>query len=146
MDCPINLVKIRRKLASLKEQTAKHKREMAELHNEIRLTEVLLEKYISKVAKKTQGKCPKKNSGFAAPVAISDILCEFVGLESGSLFSRTEATKFINKYIKDNQLVDAGNKTLIKPDAKLHKLLGTTDDDVIKYFNLQKYLNVHFVK
>lgn len=146
IDCPSNLLKIKRKLASLRDQTSKYKRVMAELHNEIRFTEALLEKYIAKVAKKTQTKGPKKNSGFAAPVAISDALCDFVGLERGSLFSRTEATKYINKYIKDNSLVDAGNKTLIKPDAKLHSLLGTDDNDVIKYFNLQKYLNVHFVK
>lgn len=147
VDFPSNLLKIKQKLAYLRESTMRYKREITEIHNEIKVVEVFLDKYLAKIAKKKMdSKMSKKPSGFAAPVKISDVLCEFMGKEQGSLVSRTEATKFINKYIKENRLCDAENKTLIKPDAKLHSLLGTNDENEIKYFNIQKYLNVHFLK
>jgi chromatin remodeling complex protein RSC6 len=34
----------------------------------------------------------------------------------------------------------------ILPDKKLQKLLKVTADDEVTYFNLQKYMKVHFPK
>jgi chromatin remodeling complex protein RSC6 len=52
-------------------------------------------------------------------------------------------TKAVTAYVKTHNLKD---KHTIKPDAKLKSLLGVTDADVLTYFNLQKYLNHHYLK
>jgi chromatin remodeling complex protein RSC6 len=52
-------------------------------------------------------------------------------------------TKFITKYVSDNNLK---NKHDINADAKLLKLLRLNKEDKLTYFNLQKYLNVHYLK
>ena len=61
----------------------------------------------------------------------------------GEFVARTEVTQFIIAYIKDNNLAESKN---INPDKKLQQLLGSTDDDKISYFNIQKFMNKHFVK
>jgi chromatin remodeling complex protein RSC6 len=38
------------------------------------------------------------------------------------------------------------NKHDIKPDASLKKLLAIGDGELLTYFNLQRYLNRHYVK
>ena len=77
-------------------------------------------------------------------------LCEFVGAPAGSKLARTEVTRFINKYINDNNLIDG---KYINPDEKLKALLKYDDTKFDKdspnrlsYFNIQKYLSVHFNK
>jgi chromatin remodeling complex protein RSC6 len=52
-------------------------------------------------------------------------------------------TREINNYVKEKNLK---NKHDIKPDAALKKLLRLTDADNLTYFNLQRYLNTHYVK
>ena len=37
------------------------------------------------------------------------------------------------------------NKRVILPDKTLETLLGVENDDQVTYFNLQKYMNVHFI-
>ena len=49
------------------------------------------------------------------------------------------------KYIKENSLQNAENKRIIKPDEKLMDLLESGENE-ITYFNLQKYMNKHFIK
>ena len=146
-DCPASLMKMKQKLNIMREHTLVYKREITNLHNEIKLFETMFDKYLAKIAKQqAETKTNKKPSGFAAPVKISNELSEFMGKNADELVPRTEVTKFVNKYIKDNQLLDSEDKTVIKPDSRLHKLLGTTDSDVVKYFTIQKFLNRHFVK
>ena len=58
--------------------------------------------------------------------------------------ARTEVTKFLTSYIKEHNLQDPENKRRIRPDKKLAKLLNTSAKDEVTYFNLQKYMKVHF--
>ena len=60
--------------------------------------------------------------------------------------ARTEVTKYVTQYIKEQELQDPQNKRHIKPDKKLSKLLGSSDEDDVTYFNLQKYMKHHFPK
>ena len=60
--------------------------------------------------------------------------------------ARTEVTKHLTAYIKSNNLQDNANKRRINPDAKLSKLLNVGPNDEVTYFNLQKYMKVHFPK
>ena len=84
-------------------------------------------------------------SGFAKPSPISEELCKFLGQEEGTLMARTEVTKYVTKYIKDNNLQNPENKRVILPDSTLKKLLNVNDEHVT-YFNLQKYMKHHFPK
>lgn len=88
----------------------------------------------------------RKPSGFAAASPISNDLCKFMGREIGTNIARTEVTKFICSYIKEKSLTDDTNNKVIKPDDKLKSLLGTNDDTVLTYFNIQRFMNKHFIK
>ena len=86
---------------------------------------------------------PARVSIFQVPQALSTELCSFMGRAAGSKESRSNVTKFVTKYIKDNKLAD---KHKINPDAKLHALLKVPQGESLSYFNLQTYLNVHYIK
>ena len=85
-------------------------------------------------------------SGFAKPALISKELCSFLGQPEGTEMARTEVTKHLTSYIKEHNLQDSVNKRKIVPDAKLKKLLNLSPSDEVTYFNLQKYMKVHFPK
>lgn len=95
---------------------------------------------------KKQTKGSRKPSGFAEAAPISKDLCEFLGKDYGTSVARTEVTKFVCNYIRQNSLTNDENKRVIKPDDKLKSLLGTDDDTVITYFNIQRFMNRHFIK
>lgn len=54
--------------------------------------------------------------------------------------SRYDVTNILCAYIKENELRDPDNRTIITPDAKLKKLLQVEEDVVLKYPTMQKYL------
>jgi chromatin remodeling complex protein RSC6 len=85
-------------------------------------------------------------SGFAKPSEISKTLCDFLGKPIGTEMARTEVTKYITQYIKAHNLQNPENKRHIIPDAKLGDLLNVTNNEVVTYFNLQKYMKHHFPK
>ncbi len=86
---------------------------------------------------------PARISIFQIPNLLSPELCKFMGRPTGSKECRSNVTKHITQYVRDNNLK---NKHDINPDAKLKALLNLKDGDKLTYFNLQKYLNVHYVK
>ena len=57
---------------------------------------------------------------------------------------RTEVTKKITTYCQERGLQKESDKRIILPDKALAKLLRITKDDNLTYFNLQKYMMVHF--
>ena len=59
--------------------------------------------------------------------------------------ARTEVTKFIIQYIKQNNLQSESEKIIV-PDDKLHNLLNLSENDVVTFFNIQKFMNPHFIK
>ena len=86
---------------------------------------------------------PRKPSIFELPTPLSNELCSFLARPAGSKESRSNITKAITTYVKEKNLKE---KHTIKPDAKLKALLGVAEGDVLTYFNLQKYLNRHYLK
>jgi len=114
----------------------------------------LLEKSVSRELKAaTKSKKAKKASsgnrqpsGFVKPSVISEELITFLGKEAGTMMSRVEVSKGINAYITANSLKDKVSGRQINPDAKLATLLKIGKDEVLTYFNLQKYLKIHFIK
>jgi chromatin remodeling complex protein RSC6 len=104
-----------------------------------------------KAASKAGSKRKAKNaqrapSGFVKPTLIRDDLAEFLGLAKGSMVARTEVTRSINAYIRQNKLQDPSNGRKINPDAKLKKLLSIKPTDELTYFNLQRYMSPFFIK
>ena len=85
-------------------------------------------------------------SGFAKPTIISSELCNFLGKPEGTEMARTEVTKFLTQYIAEHKLQDQSNRRKILPDKPLQKLLNANTEDEVTYFNLQKYMKVHFPK
>ena len=104
-----------------------------------------------KQATKSKGKnrktsANKNPSGFVKPTKISDELIKFLGKEAGTEMSRVEVSKEINAYINEHKLKDEKCGRQINPDAKLTKLLKINKDEVLTFFNLQRYLKIHFIK
>jgi chromatin remodeling complex protein RSC6 len=104
-----------------------------------------------KTATKTNIKKKKKSgnrapSGFVKPTKISDELALFLNKPAGTEMARTEVTREINLYIRANKLQDTTNGRKINADKKLSELLQLPSEDELTYFNLQKYMSVHFPK
>ncbi len=99
--------------------------------------------------KRVNGKRRRTNpnaspSGFSKPGQVSDELRTFLKLGKDELIARTEVTKRINTYCKENGLQGEKDKRVLKPDKALQKLLRIGKGDELTFFNLQKYMKVHF--
>ena len=122
------------------------------LDNAIKINAKSIEKKVAKMTKlmekstKKRKSSQNKVSGFEKPTAISDELAKFVGEPVGTMLARTAVSKKIHEYVKSNNLQNPTNRRIIIPDAKLKKLLKTSGTDELSYFNLQKFLKVHFKK
>jgi hypothetical protein len=142
-----SIVLLLSELASLEQQESviQQKRKVKRRLLEKAVTKLL--KSNSKAANKKQKRSGNRQpSGFIRPTLISDELATFLGKESGTEMARTAVTNQINNYIKLNSLKDAKNGRQINADEKLSTLLKLGKDDVLTYFNLQKYMKHHFVK
>ena len=148
-------VKILKKIDAIENRLNEHKKvvelSMQELKTgfvEIKTLKTLIGKIISKHAKHRQNK--NQPHGFAIPTAVSEELCVFMKKEPGSLIARTEVTKALTTYIKEHSLQNPLKKRDILPDDVLLKLFGKTESDLsetpMTFFNMQKYINHHFVK
>ena len=109
----------------------------------LRVSRELSKRQRKKVVKQSGGN--KAPSGFAKPAMISKDLAKFLGVKPDTLLARTDVTKRINLYIKEHDLQNPDNRRIIRPDKSLHKLLNSGTDEVT-YFNLQRYMKVHFPK
>lgn len=103
-------------------------------------------KGLKKEVTKTKNKGNRQPSGFAKPSKVTKELCEFMNKAEGSEIARTEVTRALVAYIKENKLENTTNSKIISPDDKLKVLLGLDDSQELTYFNIQKYMNKHFVK
>jgi chromatin remodeling complex protein RSC6 len=144
---PANLTKIIAKFDIIRNKISEQKNSLDEVNKEIKTFEKLINNFVKNYVKKeTKPKKPRKKSGFALPVTLSDDLCEFMDCEKGTKRARTQITKYLNLYIDENNLKNPENKRIILPDAKLRKLLGDEIEGVeLTYFTIQKYMNKHFV-
>jgi chromatin remodeling complex protein RSC6 len=136
-DAVANLVKLRESLTEAIKHTQKLQKKAAKLQK------VADKRRKRKAEVGADGK-PARISIFQIPQALSTELCSFMGRTAGSKESRSNVTKFVTKYIKDHNLKT--DKHSINPDAKLKALLKVPEGETLSYFNLQKYLNIHYIK
>tara|TARA_B100000401_G_C52757502_1_gene696486 strand:+ start:460 stop:1062 length:603 start_codon:yes stop_codon:yes gene_type:complete len=86
----------------------------------------------------------KPPSGFAKPGKVSEELATFLGLGKDELIARTEVTKRITQYCKDKKLQKDEDRRTIHVDAPLKKLLRIPKGEQLTFFNLQKFMKVHY--
>jgi chromatin remodeling complex protein RSC6 len=131
------------KLTQLGSQIAKIKTEYRALEKKMIREIKTAQKNSAKRKRKVGNRAP---SGFVKPTLISDELANFLEKPSGTEMARTDVTREINKYIRAHDLQDKSNGRKINPDNKLSSLLKLKTTDELTYFNLQKYMSVHFQK
>lgn len=110
------------------------------VRKEVKDVERLLVKY-KNIQYKPKRTRDSHNTGLEKLRPISENMALFAGWDYGvTQKSRYDITNVLCTYIKENDLRDPTNKTIITPDAKLKKLLQIDDDVVLKYPTMQKYL------
>ena len=147
-DCSKDVSTINLQFQDLLSNLSSFKSQLTMLSNQVKSLEKNVRKEMKKLqkeAQKNKNKGNRKASGFAVPTKISKDLCKFMNQPDGTEMARTEVTKYIIQYIKDNNLPDSKNKKVIKPDKRLKTLLKLQKNDEVTYFNLQKYMNKHFI-
>lgn len=124
------------------------KTELTAIRNEIKTLTKLVRK-IKNTQEDPDGEKAKKrseNNGFNRKQEITPKLRAFLSLPEGELISRSEVTKFINKYITEKGLKHPENGRQIILDDILKDLLAPPADVQVTYLNLQKFLSPHYVK
>jgi chromatin remodeling complex protein RSC6 len=127
------------------------KREIATLErNNVRLQ---TKKHKRKVSLDENGE--KKKTGFSRPSMISYELADFMGVPHGQMVPRADVTKFISKYINDNELKNPEQKRYIRFNVNdagrvFQKILSPVVDadgvtqDVIEFIHIQRHIGHHF--
>lgn len=108
-----------------------------------------LKKIAPKVKKVRNGaldeNAPKQPSGFSKPVRISQQIADFANWDVEEPKSRTDVTRILCSYIKENNLQDADDRRIIIPDAPLRELLQYDESNgSLTFANMQKYLKGHY--
>ena len=122
--------------------------EIAALRNDVKTLTKLVRK-VKNTQEDPDGEKAKKrseNNGFNRKQEITPKLREFLALPEGELISRSEVTKFINKYIIEKGLKHPENGRQIILDDTLKELLSPPADTQVTYLNLQKFLSPHYIK
>jgi len=123
---PVNPVERRKQLRNLAQKTKEAQKKLNKCKN---------------IQRKTKRVRKSNNTGLEKPRPISKSFALFSGLEYGTTQkSRYDVTNMLCAYIKENELREEDNKTIITPDAKLKELLQIEDDVILKYPTMQIYL------
>lgn len=143
------------------EQIAQLKTEIVELRKLSKDHEAAL-RALTKKGKRSKTNAdgtPRKPSGFASPVVVSDELYAFLsksGIKKGEPIARTDVTRHITAYIKQHDLQNPENRREILADATLKGLFGPPQElkdsanpngqKMYSYMGMQRYLSRHFPK
>lgn len=149
-------------IKSRQDQMTELKREIQELRKMQRDHEHALKDASKKSKKKKVPRDdanPRKPSGFASPVVVSDELYSFLeryGVKKGDPIARTDVTRHITNYIKEHDLQNPEHRREILPDAALKKLFSEPIEPkdpanpdgpkMWSYLKMQRYISHHFPK
>jgi len=138
---------IEAQFTNLLQELTSFKSQISDMHATVRALERAVIKNNKEISKKKpEKKTQQLLSYFDTPVVISDYMCTFMNKPVGSLVSRPAVTEYVNNYIRLNNCQDMTNRKKIIPDETLRQLLQVkTAEEEVTYFNLQKYLNIHYI-
>lgn len=106
-----------------------------------------LKKQVSKLSKDPEEDAKERPpSGFAKPMKLSAELTKFLEIDADSMMARTEVTKAINKYVKENNLQNPQNKRELILDEKLKTIIKAQNGETVTFFNLQRFMSPHYIK
>ena len=138
---------------SLQTRLTQFKTLYTSINTDLRALQKTMQRHIKETSRRTRrpktadpNRPKRPPSGFAKPALISTELCNFLSVPDGTEMARTEVTKHLTNYIKEHNLQDQENKRRILPDSALQSLLNVGAGDELTYFNLQKFMKVHFPK
>ena len=152
---PESLNEILNQFSNINDSLTLFKMQISTLQQKVKNVEKNVRKELKNIKKQKNNdkvKIKRAPSGFAKPTKVTKELCEFMDKPEGSEIARTEVTKALVNYIKNNNLLMQGDKidnkikNKIVPDQKLKNLLGLQENEIkdLTYFNIQKYMNKHF--
>lgn len=133
---------------------------LRQLKREIVSMEKSLKKFEDKKARRRKAATldehgNKRKNGFNRENnLISDELADFIGWDHGKPISRSEVTRRLTTYVKDNQLQDPENRRFVNLDGdagqKLKSLLSDIVDESgnpvrLTIITINKYVNKHYV-
>jgi len=93
-----------------------------------------------------QAKERASKNGFSKPLEVTEALRQFLGLAAEEKISRSDVTKRVSAYVKENNLKHPESGRIIVLDDKLKALLGPPEGSEITFLNIQKYLSPHYIK
>jgi len=86
-------------------------------------------------------KSNKEPSGFNKPALVPDEFCKQPwGCDEGQLIPRTQLTKMVYDYIKDNDLQDPADKRIIHPDDNVKSLFHLEPGQCLEFKTFQTYM------
>ena len=98
-------------------------------------------------ARKDPNRKKREPSGFAVPTSLSNKLCDFLSVPHDTKLSRTDVTRKVTSYIREQNLQVPENRRSFVPDKKLGSILGPLQEvdkgKGFTYFNLQRYITPH---
>jgi hypothetical protein len=139
---------IDKEVQNLKDSTTKSKgiRFLRSVGKQLKTLRTQFQKVMKKKRPTTE---QNKNTGLNKPIRISHELSKFFGWPLGELHSRSEVTRLMARYIKDNNLFDPqyGRTLWLHKDPKTTKLLRIKNGlPLYTYATLQIVLSIHFPK
>ena len=112
--------------------------------------DLILKKMTNNYRQQREERSDEDKSGFTNPSIVPDKLADYVGLEHGTIMSRTELTALICDEFKKKGLFLESDKRVIIPDDEVKKLfklsdsasksINPKDKDGLNFYNLQKYI------
>lgn len=91
--------------------------------------------------RRNTGDSEKSKSGFAVPVTVSEPLALFLGMNLTDEIPRTEVTKRLTAYIKENELQIEGNRKNFTVDEALSQVFNVPRGTTTNWFEMQKFLS-----
>ena len=127
-------------LESMQEQVKSANKTIKFIKTNIKELFKLHKQELKKVDKKKKVRKGNNKSGINKPSEVPKPIRDLLDLEEDILMARTEVTKRIYGYIKENELQDPSDKRTIVPNNDLKELFGLGDGEEVSFYNIQSYI------
>jgi len=137
------IIELKNEQQIIKEASKRQDKLLIELER-IRNKEVKLHKKRTK-GNKGNGK-HKDPSGFNKKTEVPQSIRDLFNIDPSILMARTEVTKQLYEYIRNNNLQDPQDKRIIHPDKKLKNLFTLEDHEDLSFSSFQTHMKKLYPK